>query len=861
MISEIIDSKAKRKMSNDKDKNSTLSNAGRKTLQLKPMPAGQVASAGGVVVQRKKKLIMPGQAAAAPKSSGQKTLAPKPVKQKKRQAQPPKADGRILTAAERETRQRVLEQAKKDDAENAKKRAILEAARTKLDQENLKTRTSDAEKHKENEAKLAENLERKKAAEKKAAEETAAEDKAKDAKKAKDAPAPKAAPAPVRRDERKPAGPRLAGTTLKNRNEAAPKKAVKGEENRRGGGRLTVQQALAGNRERQRSMAALRRKRAKDKRKFGIVSPAKKLFREVVVPDEITVAELANRMTEKVNDVVRSLMKMGVMASGSEMIDHDTAELIVEEFGHKPVRRSETDVEQPLYIQPDTEETLQLRAPVVTIMGHVDHGKTSILDHFRKSNVVDGEAGGITQHIAAYQVRAASGDKITFLDTPGHAAFTAMRARGALATDIVVLVVAADDGLMPQTIEAIAHAKAADVPIIVAINKIDMPGSDPQKIKTDLLQHEVFVEDMGGDILTAEISAKFGTNMEKLEEAILMQAELMDFKANPERRANAVVVESKLDKARGPVATVLVMGGTLKIGDDFVVGAEYGRVRALINEYGKNVRKALPSSPTEVLGLNGVPSSGDELIVVESENIAREISEYRTRVRQLAATTAPKISLENIFDKLREEEISKVPLVLKTDVQGSLEAIVSSLDDYATDEVQPQFIHKGVGGITESDVVLAGASGAPILGFNCRASAKAAAKARQDGVEIRYYSIIYDLLDDVKNTMSGLLKPELKETIIGTAEVLDIFSAGKTGKAAGCLVLDGVMKKGAKARLLRDDIVIFTGDLGSLRRFKDDVSEVESGVECGMNFKDFTDIKKGDKFECFEVEVIERSLD
>ncbi len=620
-------------------------------------------------------------------------------------------------------------------------------------------------------------------------------------------------------------------------------------------------QALSGGaQERQRSFAALKRARAKERRKGG-QAPQQKLFREVIIPDMITVAELANRMTEKTVDVIRALMKMDVMATAAQEIDQDTAELIVEEFGHKVKRVSAADVEIDLTGPEDNEADLVLRAPVVTVMGHVDHGKTSVLDAFRKSKVVAGEAGGITQHIGAYQVRMSSGEKVTFLDTPGHAAFSAMRSRGASATDIVILVVAADDSIMPQTIEAISHAKAAEVPIIVAINKIDKPGANPDKVRQDLLQHEVFVESMGGEILDVEISALKGTNLDKLEEAIQLQAELLDLKVNKNRNASGVVVEARLDKGQGSVATILVQRGTLKVGDIFVCGNEWGRVRAMLNDHGRNVKKAEPSVPVEILGLNGLPRSGDSFIVVESEAKAREVSEFRKNRERLEKEAAPKATLEAMFEKLNAKQAEIVPLVIKADVQGSSEAIVGALEAMNTDEVQAKILHSAVGGISESDVTLASASGAPILGFNVRASRKAADLAHQEGVEIRYYSVIYDLVDDIKAVMSGKLAPELRETILGSAEILDIFSAGKTGKAAGCLVLDGVMRKGAKARLLRDDVVIFEGDLGSLRRFKDDVEEVASGVECGMNFASYNDLKKGDIIECYEVEEIERSLD
>ena len=843
-------------MSDDKDTQKKLSISGRKTLQLKPLGATTAGSRapGGVVVQRKKKLMLkPGEEpAAAPAPSAPKTLAPK---KKVLFSAPPAgktaSGGRKLTESEMKARAHALELAKaetekraKEEADAAKRRAVEEAARAVSNKVQADKDAKTAKKTAVDDAKFQADIEVKKKVESELKAKAEQEEKLA-TEKAKAAPAKKPQPAT------KPA--------TENRPNAKPARG-RGEPARRTG-RLTVTQALSGGaQERQRSFAALKRARAKERRKGG-QTPQQKLFREVIIPDMITVAELANRMTEKTVDVIRALMKMDVMATAAQEIDQDTAELIVEEFGHKVKRISAADVEIDLTGPEDNEADLVLRAPVVTVMGHVDHGKTSVLDAFRKSKVVAGEAGGITQHIGAYQVRMSSGEKVTFLDTPGHAAFSAMRSRGASATDIVILVVAADDSIMPQTIEAISHAKAAEVPIIVAINKIDKPGSNPDKVRQDLLQHEVFVESMGGEILDVEISALKGTNLDKLEEAIQLQAELLDLKVNKNRNASGVVVEARLDKGQGSVATILVQRGTLKVGDIFVCGNEWGRVRAMLNDHGRNVKKAEPSVPVEILGLNGLPRSGDSFIVVESEAKAREVSEFRKNRERLEKEAAPKATLEAMFEKLSAKQAEIVPLVIKADVQGSSEAIVGALESMNTDEVQAKILHSAVGGISESDVTLASASGAPILGFNVRASRKAADLARQEGVEIRYYSVIYDLVDDIKAVMSGKLAPELRETILGSAEILDIFSAGKTGKAAGCLVLDGVMRKGTKARLLRDDVVIFEGDLGSLRRFKDDVEEVVSGTECGMNFASYNDLKKGDVIECYEVEEIERSLD
>jgi len=849
-------------MSDDKDIQKKLSvsgsGSGRKTLQLKSTVSAGARSSGGVVVQRKKKLILkPGvKPDAAPDSSETKTVSPKkkPLSATPAGRKPVTQDGRKLTEGELKARAHALELAKiesekreREEAEAARKRAVEAAARSKSDQAKAEQTVKDAKKTARDDAKFKADIEIKKKIEaelKAKAEKEEQKKQAAEKQKNKPAAAKKPLPAAKQEQEKRP----------------TPKASRGRGENARRTGRLTVTQALSGGaRERQRSFAALKRARAKERRKGG-QSPQQKVFREVIIPDMITVAELASRMTEKTVDVIRSLMKMDVMATANQQIDQDTAELIVEEFGHKVKRVSAADVEIDLSGPEDNEADMVSRAPVVTVMGHVDHGKTSILDAFRKSSVVTGEAGGITQHIGAYQVRMNGGNKVTFLDTPGHAAFSAMRSRGASATDIVILVVAADDGIMPQTIEAINHAKAAQVPIIVAINKIDKPGANPDKVRQDLLQHEVFVESMGGEVLDVEVSALKGTNLDKLAEAIELQAELLDLRVNKDRNADGIVVEARLDRGQGLVATILVQRGTLKVGDIFVCGKEWGRVRAMLNDHGRNMKKAGPSVPVEVLGLNGLPRSGDSFIVVDSETRAREVSEFRQNRERLEKEAAPKATLEAMFEKLNSKQAEIVPLVIKTDVQGSSEAIVSALEAMNTDEVQAKILHAAVGGISESDVTLAIASHAPILGFNVRASRKAAELAHQEGVEIRYYSVIYDLVDDIKAVMSGKLAPELRETILGTAEILDIFSAGKTGKAAGCLVLDGIVRKGARARLLRDDVVVFEGDLGSLRRFKDDVDEVRSGTECGMNFASYNDLKKGDIIECYEVEEIERSL-
>jgi translation initiation factor IF-2 len=625
-------------------------------------------------------------------------------------------------------------------------------------------------------------------------------------------------------------------------------------------GRLTVSSATTeSDRDRGPSLAAMRRRR--DKKMGRNQQDAPKLIREVIIPEVITVAELANRMAERSVTVIKMLMGMDRMATINDVLDADTAELIASELGHTVKRVSEADVEEGLFdiASDDKAEDLTDRAPVVTIMGHVDHGKTSLLDAIREANVVSGEAGGITQHIGAYQVEK-NGAKITFLDTPGHEAFTAMRARGAQATDIAVLVVAADDGVMPQTIESIKHAKAAGVPIIVAINKMDKPEANPTRVRTELLQHEVFVESMGGDVLDVEVSAKTQAGLDKLLETILLQAEVLELKVARDGRAEGLVIEAKLDKGRGAVATVLVQRGTLKIGDILVAGTEFARVRALINDKGEQVKEAGPSVPVEVLGFSGVPSAGDRFSVVETEARAREVTEYRQRAIREKTAGGGATSLEQMMNQLKIAGISKFPLIIKGDVQGSVEAIVASLNKLSTDEVSAQILFSGVGGITESDVTLASASNAIVIGFNVRANKQAQDLATRDGIEIRYYNIIYDLVDDVKNAMSGLLAPERRETFIGYAKILEVFQITKVGKVAGCQVTEGIVERGAGVRLLRDDVVIHEGKLKTLKRFKDEVKEVQTGQECGMAFENYEDIRAGDVIECFRVETVKRTL-
>lgn len=638
---------------------------------------------------------------------------------------------------------------------------------------------------------------------------------------------------------------------------------------RRRGGKMTISQVLSNEETggRTRSVASIRRRIEREKRQMQQQAEQTKITREVIVPEVITVQELANRMAERGADVIKTLMKMGVMATITQSIDADTAELVVGEFGHKIKRVADADVEMGLSVIEDTADNMLPRAPVVTVMGHVDHGKTSLLDALRKTNVVSGEAGGITQHIGAYQVKTAKPmrgfDRITFIDTPGHAAFTEMRARGANVTDVVILVVAADDGIMPQTIEAIRHARAAGAPIVVAINKCDLPGANPGRVRQDLLQHDIQVEEMGGEVLSVEISAKKHMGLDKLEEAVLLQAEILDLKANPNRPGEGAVIEAKLERGRGSVATVLIQRGTLRVGDVFVAGTEWGRVRALINDHGQTVNEAGPSMPVEVLGLNGTPVAGDELMVVPSDSRAREITEFRSRrKREVEAAKTKRGSLEQLMQNIKEGAVKEFPILIKGDVHGSIEALKSALVKLSQDnaEVKVTVLDAAVGAITETDVTLANASKGLIVGFNVRANPQARDMARRDGVEIRYYSIIYNVIDDVKQALSGLLAPELREKFLGNAAIQQVFNITKVGKVAGCRVSEGIVKRGAKVRLLRDNVVIHEGTLKTLKRMKDEVKEVREGFECGMAFENYDDIREGDVIECFEIESIAREL-
>ncbi|EAQ04009.1 translation initiation factor IF-2 [Pseudooceanicola batsensis HTCC2597] len=764
-----------------------------------------------------------------------------------------------ITDAEMERRLKAVQAAKAREAEEVAQREAEEKAREK----ERERRREEAE------AKAREEREREEALKAKAEEEERQKREAEEA--AKRAAAQAAAPAPQDDGGRSAkAAPSRGGPA-----DRAPRNEPRNDRDDRGGrgkgradgrrsGKLTLNKALSGDEGgRQKSLAAMKRKqeRARQKAMGGPVQ-REKVVRDVQVPEAIMVGELANRMAERVADVVKALMQNGMMVTQNQTIDADTAELIVEEFGHNIVRVSDADVEDVIKEVEDKEEDLKPRAPVVTIMGHVDHGKTSLLDAIRNAKVVSGEAGGITQHIGAYQVQSDSGQTLTFLDTPGHAAFTSMRARGAQVTDIVVLVVAADDSVMPQTVEAINHAKAAGVPMIVAINKIDKPEADANTVRSELLQHEVIVEQMSGDVQDVEVSAHSGQGLDELLEAIALQAEILELKANPDRAAVGAVIEAQLDVGRGPVATVLVQSGTLRQGDVFVVGEQYGKVRALVNDKGERVKEAGPSVPVEVLGLNGTPEAGDVLNVTETEAQAREIAEYREKsAKEKRAAAGAATTLEQLMQKAKEDEnVTEMPILVKADVQGSAEAIVQAMEKIGNEEVRVRVLHAGVGAITESDIGLAEASGAPVFGFNVRANAPARNAANQKGVEIRYYSVIYDLVDDVKAAASGLLSAEIRENFIGYAQIKEVFKVSGVGKVAGCLVTEGVARRSAGVRLLRDDVVIHEGTLKTLKRFKDEVAEVISGQECGMAFENYEDVRPGDVIEIFEREEVERTL-
>jgi translation initiation factor IF-2 len=770
---------------------------------------------------------------------------------------------RQLTPQERAARMRALEGARQTEHEIAEGRAEREAMEARRREEERRQREEeDARRREEDERRRTEEEERhrqedeaaRRAAEQAARLETRSEAPVVDAAK------PKAKGRAEETEGEAEETESDADSSKRPGRVDVRKPAARRGESRRRGGKLTISQAL-NDEERVRSLASVRRARERERRMASQPRDAQKVFREVTIPETITVQELANRMTERAGDVIKALMKNGIMATITQTIDADTAELIVTEFGHTPKRVSEADVEIGLKGEDDEEGNLQPRPPVVTVMGHVDHGKTSLLDALRATNVAAGEAGGITQHIGAYQVTLAGGARITFLDTPGHEAFTAMRSRGANVTDIVVLVVAADDGIMPQTVEAISHAKAAGVPIIVAINKMDKSGADPTRVRNELLSHEIVVETLGGDVLDIEVSALKKTNLDKLEEAILLQAEILEIRANPDRSAEGVVVEAKLETGRGAVATVLVQRGTLRVGDIVVAGPEWGKVRALIDDKGERVDAALPSTPVEILGLNGTPNAGDEFAVVENEARAREVTAFRQRRdRDARAQAGARGTLDEMFQQIKAGAVKEIPVVIKGDVQGSVEAIIQSAQNLGTSEVAVRILHTGVGAINESDVTLASASKAMMIGFNVRANAQARRLAETEGLDIRYYSIIYDLVDDLKSMLSGLLAPQIRETFLGNALIKEVFNITKVGRVAGCEVTEGVVRRGARVRLLRDNVVIHEGKLSTLKRFKDEVREVTQGFECGMAFENYQDIKDGDVIECFEVEEIARTL-
>ena len=764
--------------------------------------------------------------------------------------------------AEDEARQRAEENARRVAEENQRKAVEEEAAKSRKEQEEARKKAEEEARKKAEEAaarllaKEEEERQKREAEEAKAASEPAPEAKPAPAATAKPAASTEDRPARRPATESKGKGKGKAGRETESRTDGRGRGRDRGGQR---GGRLMLDSNAEVIERRAPSLAAMRRRQDREKRQQQLQDQAP-MVREVVLPETIQVSELANRMAVRGADVVKSLMKMGVMATVNQVVDADTAEVVVGEFGHTVKRVADSDVEIGLEGLDDDEGDLQPRAPVVTVMGHVDHGKTSLLDALRQADVASGEAGGITQHIGAYQVDIGDGQKVTFIDTPGHAAFSEMRARGAQVTDIVVLVVAADDGVMPQTKEAIAHAKAAEVPIVVAINKIDRAEANPDRVKQELLSEEVVLEEFGGDVLAVEVSALEKTGLDKLIEGLLLQAELLELGANPDRSAQGAVIEAKLDRGRGVVATALIQKGTLKVGEIIVCGGYWGRARALIDDHGKPIVKAGPSTPVEILGLDGVPEAGDLLVVVDNEKRAREITEYRKRKKHTAGIVAPAGTVEDMFSQMAEHKVGELPVVVKSDVHGSLEAIVAGLTKLNTDEVQVRVLHSGVGAITESDVTLAMASSALILGFNVRANAQARELAKREGIDLQYHSIIYELLDEAKARLSGMLAPESKEQTTGHAEIREVFSITKIGKIAGCMVTDGIIRRGARVRLLRDDIVIHDGALGSLRRFKDDAKEVREGFECGIGIETFSDIRQGDVIEAYEVEEVARTL-
>lgn len=842
---------------NDTDDNK-LSVSTKKTLTLRGGGVSQGTvrqnfshgrSKSVVVETRKRRINKPGETKPAVEETAKAEPAPAVQPVAEQPAQKPKPAERSeavsnLSQSEMEARRRALDEANERENEDRERRETESRVRAEETARKLAEREEEQRKIEEEARKTAER----EAQERAGAEAAAQTPEAEGGK-------------PRGREEAKVK--ELKPFERKKPEEAEKPSRPKGGDDRRRT-KLTLTNALdEDGTKRGPSLAAMRRRQEKARRAaMGSSGPREKVSREVTLPETITIQELASRMSERSVEVIKYLMKQEQMMKPGDVIEADLAELIAGEFGHTVKRVSEADVEEGLFDQPDDEANMQPRPPVVTIMGHVDHGKTSLLDAIRNARVVEGEAGGITQHIGAYQIEK-DGNKITFIDTPGHEAFTSMRARGAQATDVAILVVAADDGVMPQTIESINHAKAAEVPIIVAINKSDLPAADPSKVRTELLQHEVFVESMGGETLDVEVSAKTGDGIDKLLETILLQTELMELKADPDRPAEGIVIEAELDKGRGPVATVLVNRGTLRTGDIVVAGDEWGKVRALIDDHGKQNSEAPPSMPVELLGLNGAPMAGDRVAVVENEARAREVSDYRQRItrdKAVARQAGSRGSLEQMMTQLQTSDLKEAAVVIKADVGGSAEAISQALERMGTEEVQARIVHSAVGGITESDVALAAASNAPILAFNVRASKQAREAAEREGIEIRYYSIIYDLVDDMKAVMSGLLAPERRETFLGYAEILQVFNVSKVGKVAGCRVTEGKVERGMGVRLLRDDVVIHEGKLSTLKRFKDEVSEVQAGQECGMAFENYQDIRENDQIECFRVEEIARQL-
>jgi translation initiation factor IF-2 len=842
-------------MNDTNDNGNNNDRPGGRTLGLRTGGQGRVRQnfphgrSKTVVVETKRKRVIggPGAKPAAPEPAA----PPKPLISAPEKPAAPAPRAETAAAAGRTGAPKVLRTLTAEEAE-ARERALIEARQRDI--EDKKRAEVEARERAEREAREAAERAEAEAEEARRAAKRAAEEEAK--RKAEEVKASKVAEV----DDEGEGGRAKARRPGPGAEKPAAPPKPRGDADRRRG-KLTISNALDDDGERARSLAAFRRRQERQKKQaMGGGSVREKVSREVTIPEVISIQELANRMSERAVDVIKFLMKQGEMHTINDIIDADTAQLIAEDFGHTVKRVSESDVEEGLMGDDDPADSLKPRAPIVTVMGHVDHGKTSLLDALRNASVVAGEAGGITQHIGAYQVETPGG-MVTFIDTPGHAAFTAMRARGAKATDIVILVVAADDGVMPQTIEAISHAREAGVPLVVAINKMDKPDADPNRVRTDLLQHEVIVESMSGDVLEVEISALKGTNLDKLLEAVLLQAELLNLRANPDRPADGIVVEAQLDKGRGPVATVLVRRGTLKVGDIVVAGAAWGKVRALVNDKGDNVAEAGPSVPVEVLGMNSAPEAGDQIVVVENEARAREITDYRERkMRETRGAPAARSSLEQMMSQLKESGKKEFPILIKADVQGSAEAIVQALDKLGTDEVAARVVHYAVGGISESDVQLAQASKAVIIGFNVRANKQARDAAEQNGIEIRYYNIIYDLVDDVKAAMSGLLSPDLRETFLGNAEILEVFNITKVGKVAGCRVTEGSVQRGAKVRLIRDNVVVHEGTLSTLKRFKDEVKEVQVGQECGMAFENYQDMRQGDIIECFTVESVKRTL-